>query len=244
MVRGAEAFRSVEGNIAGVVLVRCRRAPRCQRTHARSHAFCWDPGRSSNCPGCRKLGNGENAHALALFAIDPAGRVCLDLGASTGGFTDVLLQGGAARVYAVDVGRGQLAPRLGQDARVVVVDGTNARDLGSAHVPEPVELITCDVSFVGLRLALPAALALAAPAAHLIALIKPQFEVGKGRVGKGGVVRDTELHEEVCARLSRWLAEGVGWTVLGLCESPITGPRGNREFLVAARLEALYQSMA
>lgn len=174
------------------------------------------------------------AHALDHFAIDPRGLVCLDIGASTGGFTDVLLACGAARVYAVDVGRGQLAWKLRQDERVVVLEGTNARYLGRDEVPEPVALITCDASFIGLRTVLPAPLALAAPGARLIALIKPQFEVGKARVGKGGVVRDPGLHKEVCEEIGAWLADLPGWRVRGLSESPIRGPEGNREFLITA----------
>lgn len=174
------------------------------------------------------------AAALDHFAIDPAGRVCLDVGASTGGFTDVLLARGAARVYAVDVGRGQLAWRLRTDPRVVVREGVNARHLSRTEVPDPVELITCDVSFIGLQTVLPAALALTAPGAHLAALIKPQFEVGKGRVGKGGVVRDPALHAEVCERITAWLAARPGWHVLGVTESPIAGAEGNTEFLIAA----------
>jgi 23S rRNA (cytidine1920-2'-O)/16S rRNA (cytidine1409-2'-O)-methyltransferase len=173
-------------------------------------------------------------HGLDHFAIDPAGMAALDIGASTGGFTDVLLQRGARRVYAVDVGRGQLDWRLRGDPRVVVLEKINARYLRREHVPEPVDLVVCDVSFISLELALPAPLALAAPTALLIALIKPQFEVGKGQVGKGGVVRDAALHEAVCARIARWLAEDQGWRVRGVIASPITGPKGNREFLVAA----------
>jgi 23S rRNA (cytidine1920-2'-O)/16S rRNA (cytidine1409-2'-O)-methyltransferase len=175
------------------------------------------------------------AHGLDAFAIDPAGLVCLDLGASTGGFTDVLLARGAARVYAVDVGHGQLAWRLRQDPRVVVLERTNARALSATLVPEPVGLIVCDVSFIGLTLALPAALALAAEEAALVALIKPQFEAGREHVGKGGVVRDLEVHSAVCAGIEAWLAARPGWRVLGVCESPITGPSGNVEFLIAAR---------
>ncbi len=178
------------------------------------------------------------AHGLEHFGIDPAGLACLDIGASTGGFTDVLLSCGAARVYAVDVGHGQLAWKLRRDDRVVVLDKTNARNLTAEQVPEAVALIVCDASFIGLQTVLPAAMALAAPGASLVALVKPQFEVGKGRVGKGGVVRDPELHREVCARIDTWLASRPGWRVRGLCESPITGPQGNKEFLIAARLEA------
>jgi 23S rRNA (cytidine1920-2'-O)/16S rRNA (cytidine1409-2'-O)-methyltransferase len=174
------------------------------------------------------------AAALDHFAIDPTGMVALDVGASTGGFTDVLLQRGAARVYAVDVGHGQLDWRLRNDPRVVVLEKLNARHLSRQHLTEPVDLVVCDVSFISLELALPAALALAGPDALLIALIKPQFEVGKGQVGKGGVVRDPALHQAVCARISRWLGAHCGWRVQGVIESPITGPKGNREFLLAA----------
>jgi 23S rRNA (cytidine1920-2'-O)/16S rRNA (cytidine1409-2'-O)-methyltransferase len=175
------------------------------------------------------------AHALDHFAIDPAGAVALDIGASTGGFTDVLLRRGAAKVFAVDVGHGQLDWRLRRDARVVVLERCNARHLTHNEITEPPALIVCDASFIGLETVLPAALALAAADAALVALIKPQFEVGKGRVGKGGVVRDPALHADVCQRIAAWLAAQPGWTVLGVTESPIQGPDGNTEFLVAAR---------
>ena len=174
------------------------------------------------------------AHALEHFGLDPTDAVALDIGASTGGFTDVLLAHGAAHVYAVDVGRGQLAWKLRQDSRVAVREGVNARALNSTDVPEPPTWIVCDASFIGLQVLLPAALGLAAPDATLVALIKPQFEVGRERVGKGGVVRDPALHAEVCERVRAWLT-GVGWNVLGMTESPIQGPAGNREFLIAAR---------
>ncbi len=174
------------------------------------------------------------AHALDHFAIDPAGAVAIDVGASTGGFTDVLLTKGAAKVYAIDVGHGQLAWKLRNDPRVVVRERTNARHLTAAEVPETVDLVVCDASFIGLETVLPAAMALANPGAILVALIKPQFEVGPARVGKGGVVRDPVLHDEVCARIAAWLPE-QGWAVLGIEPSPILGPEGNREFLVAAR---------
>jgi len=177
------------------------------------------------------------AHALDHFAIDPTGAVALDIGASTGGFTDVLLQRGAAKIFAVDVGHGQLDWRLRQDERVVVLERCNARHLTRSEIPQAPDLVVCDASFIGLETVLPAALALAAPGAALIALIKPQFEVGKGRVGKGGVVRDPALHEEVRARIAAWLAAQPGWTVLGLTESPLRGPEGNVEFLIAARRE-------
>ncbi len=174
------------------------------------------------------------AHALDRFGIDPKGLDCLDVGASTGGFTDVLLARGAAKVTAVDVGRGQLAWKLRNDARVVVRERTNARHLSRAEVPEPIDLVTCDASFIGLETVLPAPLALTAPRARLVALIKPQFEVGKGRVGKGGVVRDSDLHQAVCARIEAWLNAREGWHVLGVSQSPILGPEGNKEFLIAA----------
>ncbi len=175
------------------------------------------------------------AHALDYFDIDPTGAICLDIGASTGGFTDVLLSRGAARVYAVDVGTGQLDWKLRNDPRVIVLERTNARYLNREHVPEPVDLIVCDASFIGLQTLLPAPLALAAPHARLVALIKPQFEVGRASVGKGGVVRDQALRQEVCERISDWLARAMDWAVLGLTESPITGPKGNVEYLIAAR---------
>ena len=174
------------------------------------------------------------AHALAHFAIDVAGFVALDVGASTGGFTDVLLQKGAAKVYAVDVGHGQLAWKLRQDPRVVVLERVNARYLTAEQVPEPPGIVVCDASFIGLETVLPAALSLAKPRAQLVALIKPQFEVGPERVGKGGVVRDPALHQEVCARIVAWLTER-GWEVIGVVESPIRGPEGHIEFLVHAR---------
>jgi len=174
------------------------------------------------------------AKGLSEFDIDPGGMTALDVGASTGGFTDVLLQNGAAKVYAVDVGRGQLHWKLRNDARVVVLEGTNARHLSRAEIPDAVDIVVCDASFIGLEKVLPAAMALAGPGALLIALIKPQFQVGKGEVGKGGVVRDPDLHARVCREAEDWLTGTMGWTVLGLTESPITGPQGNVEFLIAA----------
>ncbi len=178
------------------------------------------------------------AHGLVEFDINPTGLICLDLGASTGGFSDVLLQNGAAKVYAVDVGHGQLAWSLRNDKRVVVLERTNARYLTQREVPDEIGLIVCDASFIGLRTVLPAAMALAAPSAQLIALIKPQFEVGPERVGKGGVVRDLELHAEVRAEIGTWLEQQPGWSMLGTTASPIKGPQGNIEFLLAGRREA------
>jgi 23S rRNA (cytidine1920-2'-O)/16S rRNA (cytidine1409-2'-O)-methyltransferase len=174
------------------------------------------------------------AYALAHFGLDPAGRVCLDIGASTGGFTDVLLHHGAARVHAVDVGHGQLAWKLRADARVVVHERTNARSLTAAHVPDPIGALVCDASFIGLRTVLPAGLALCAPGAWAVALIKPQFEAGPAQVGKGGVVRDPAVHQAVCDTIRGWWAGVSGWSVLDVTESPITGPEGNREFLIGA----------
>lgn len=178
------------------------------------------------------------ARALEVFNLDPRGAVCLDVGASTGGFTDVLLQNGAAKVYAVDVGRGQLAWKLQSDERVVVMDKTNARNLTRSDIPEPVDAIVCDASFIGLETVLAAPLALAADGAFLVALIKPQFEVGRERVGKGGIVKDPALHEEVCRRIEAWIGALAGWRVIGITESPITGAEGNKEFLIAARCSA------
>ncbi|MBN9496380.1 MAG: TlyA family RNA methyltransferase [Alphaproteobacteria bacterium] len=177
------------------------------------------------------------AHAIEAFGIDVAGKTAIDVGASTGGFTDVLLTKGAAKVYAVDVGHGQLAWKLRNDPRVIVLEKTNARHLTVEIIPEAPDMVVCDASFIGLETVLPAALALAKPGAVVVALIKPQFEVGKDRVGKGGVVREPELHTEVRARIAQWLPR-IGWTVFGEDESPIQGPEGNREFLIAARKNA------
>jgi len=174
------------------------------------------------------------AHALTHFALDPKGAVAIDVGASTGGFTDVLLAHGAAKIYAVDVGHGQLAWKLRNDPRVMVLERTNARYLTAAEIPEPVDWVVCDASFIGLETVLPAALSLTKPNAIAIALIKPQFEVGPTRVGKGGVVRDPVLHQWVCERIGGWFARQPGWSVLGVTESPILGPEGNKEFLIAA----------
>jgi 23S rRNA (cytidine1920-2'-O)/16S rRNA (cytidine1409-2'-O)-methyltransferase len=173
-------------------------------------------------------------HGLTHFGFDVAGAVALDVGSSTGGFTDVLLSRGAAKVYAVDVGTNQLAWKLRQDPRVVVHEQTNARSLDSSIVPEPVDIIVCDASFIGLAKVLEAPLKLARPGANLVALVKPQFEAGRAEVGKGGVVRDSEVHERVCAEAAAWV-EGQGWRVLGIEPSPITGPEGNVEFLLGAQ---------
>ncbi len=174
-------------------------------------------------------------HALAHFDWSIDGAVVTDIGASTGGFTHVALTKGAKHVFAVDVGHGQLDWRLRNDPRVTVLERTNARHLTGESIPEPLDLIVCDASFISLKTVLPASLALAAPKARLVALIKPQFEVGKGQVGKGGVVRDPALHQEVCDTISTWVTGDVGWTVIGITQSPIQGPKGNIEFLIAAQ---------
>ncbi len=174
-------------------------------------------------------------HALTTFGLSPAGRVCLDIGASTGGFTDVLLARGAARVHAVDVGHGQLAWKVRADPRVVVHERMNARYLTRADIPEPIQALVCDASFIGLATVLPAPLELCASGAWAVALIKPQFEAGRALVAHGkGVVRDPAVHAEICERVRRWWESLPGWRATGLIESPITGPEGNREFLIGA----------
>lgn len=172
-------------------------------------------------------------HALAEFGWDVTGAVAIDVGSSTGGFTDVLLTRGAARVYAVDSGTNQLAWKLRQDPRVIVHEQTSARILTAAHIPEPIDLVVCDASFIGLAKVLERPLDFVRPGGRLIALIKPQFEAGRAEVGKGGVVRDPAVHERVCREVGDWLTGG-GWRTEGLTESPITGPEGNVEFLIAA----------
>jgi len=169
--------------------------------------------------------------------LSPEGRICLDAGASTGGFTDVLLAHGAAKVHAVDVGHGQLAWKLRNDPRVVVHEKTNARHLTDVVVANPIQVLVCAASFIGLSTILPACLALCTPGAWAVALIKPQFEAGPGAGGAKGVVRDPEVHRAVCTRVEAWWRGLPGWTVLGIEESPITGPEGNKEFLIAALLE-------
>jgi len=183
----------------------------------------------------------RGAHKLLAgldgFGIDPAGRVALDIGASTGGFTDVLLARGTARVHAVDVGQGELAWHLQQDSRVVVHDRTNARYLTPAQIGEAVDLLVCDASFISLTVILPAPLALLRPGGSLVALIKPQFEAGRADVGKGGVVRDAAVRARVCKMVGAWLADR-GLHVQAPIPSPITGPKGNREYLIAAQKPA------
>ena len=173
------------------------------------------------------------AHALDHFAIDVAGENAMDIGSSTGGFTDVLLTRGAAHVFAVDSGTNQLAWTLRQDARVTVLEKTSARILTRETIDRQCGLVVCDASFIALAKVLDRPLALAAPHCRVVALIKPQFEVGREEVGKGGVVREEALHQRVCGEVRGWL-EGLGFSVEGLVQSPITGPRGNVEFLVSA----------
>ena len=172
-------------------------------------------------------------HGLTHFGFDVTGEIGLDVGSSTGGFTDVLLSRGAAKVYAVDVGTNQLAWKLRQDPRVVLQEQTNARFLTAEQVPEPVDVVVCDASFISLAKVLEAPLKLAKPGAKLVALVKPQFEAGREEVGKGGVVRDPSVHERVCTQAKVW-GVAQGWTVLGTVQSPITGPEGNIEFLLGA----------
>ncbi|WP_343348030.1 TlyA family RNA methyltransferase [Sphingomicrobium sp. XHP0239] len=175
-------------------------------------------------------------HGLSHFGFDVTGLTALDVGSSTGGFTDVLLTRGAAKVYAVDVGTNQLAWKLRSDERVVVHEQTNARSLTAEVIDEPPQMVVCDASFIGLAKVLDAALDLAAPEAMLIALVKPQFEAGRAEVGKGGVVRDPAVHDRVCREAAVWV-ESKGWAVAGVEQSPITGPEGNVEFLLGARKE-------
>jgi 23S rRNA (cytidine1920-2'-O)/16S rRNA (cytidine1409-2'-O)-methyltransferase len=176
-------------------------------------------------------------HALTHFGWDVTGAVAIDVGSSTGGFTDVLLTRGAARIYAVDSGTNQLAWKLRQDDRVIVHEQTSARALTEAHIAEPIDLIVCDASFISLAKVLDVPLRFAAPGARLISLIKPQFEAERGEIGKKGVVRDPAVHARVCDAVAHWLA-ARGWTVAGIVQSPITGPEGNVEFLIAATLDA------
>lgn len=174
------------------------------------------------------------AHAIDHFGLDASGVTAIDVGSSTGGFTDVLLANGAVKVYAVDVGKGQLAWKLRTDDRVVVLEGQNARRLTAEHIPEPVTAIVCDASFIGLATILPTPMSFAASGAWIAALIKPQFEAARSDVGKNGVVKDPDVRKAVVDRIQNWLANDMGWQVKGITESPITGAEGNVEYLIAA----------
>ena len=174
------------------------------------------------------------AAALDRFALSPQGLPCVDLGASTGGFTQVLLQRGARKIFAVDVGHGQLHADIAADPKVVSLERTNARDLTSADFSEPVQALVCDVSFISLKLALAPVLDLMAPGGWAVALVKPQFEVGHDGVGKGGIVRDAGAQDAALRDIAFWLNSQKDWRVLGTMESPIPGGDGNREFLIAA----------
>ncbi|GAA4017537.1 TlyA family rRNA (cytidine-2'-O)-methyltransferase [Sphingomonas swuensis] len=175
-------------------------------------------------------------HGLDEYGIDPTGMTCLDVGSSTGGFTDVLLSRGATKVFAVDVGTNQLAWKLRQDERVVVHEQTNARHLTTEQIPEPIDLLVCDASFIALAKVLDKAVGFVRPSGHAVLLVKPQFEAGRSEVGKGGVVRDEAVHARVVAEAEQWIASR-GWSIVGATRSPITGPEGNVEFLLAARKE-------
>jgi 23S rRNA (cytidine1920-2'-O)/16S rRNA (cytidine1409-2'-O)-methyltransferase len=179
-------------------------------------------------------GGTKLAAAMEHFHLSSEDRVCLDIGASTGGFSEVLLLDGATRVYAVDVGHGQMHPRLRRDPRLVVCDGVNARDLGAARLSERPVAVTVDVSFIGLRLVLPPALEFAQAGAWMVALVKPQFEVGRDYLGKGGIVRDSERQAQAVAEIKAFITQ-ARWKVLGHIDSPILGGDGNREFLIAAQ---------
>lgn len=194
----------------------------CRIKYERAHPFV--------SRGALKL-----AGALNRFELSPYELTCLDLGASTGGFTEVLLARGAERVVCVDVGHGQLDPKIARDPRVTSLEKLNARDLAASHLPAPPRAIVADLSFISLKLALPPALRLAASGAWLVALVKPQFEVGREMVGKGGIVKDAAAAEAALAEIARWLVDEQHWSVIGTMESPVVGGDGNREFLIAAR---------
>lgn len=174
-------------------------------------------------------------HALSSFNLSPQGLNCLDIGASTGGFTDVLLTNGANKVYAVDVGHGQLAWKIRSDERVIVHEKCNARYLTADLVPDPIHVVVCDASFISLKTVLPAALSLCQSGGWAVALIKPQFEAGREHIGSKGVVRDPEIHDKVCQEIRSWWENLEDWDILGIETSPITGPEGNVEFLIAAK---------
>lgn len=222
----AEAQEAIE---AGKVFSDGRRVVKASQSLNETCHIKYEPAHPYVSRGATKL-----VEALNHFGLDPYGRVCLDIGASTGGFTEVLLLRGAAKIYAVDVGHGQLDPKIAKEARVVSLEKTNSRDLSSRIIPQKPQAIVADVSFISLRLALPPALTMAEKGAWLIALVKPQFEVGKENIGKGGIVKDEAVQAAALDDIARWLAEDRKWSVLGTMDSPITGGDGNREFLIAA----------
>ena len=173
-------------------------------------------------------------HALNYFSFIPSGKVCLDIGASKGGFTDVLLHFNSKKVYSIDVGHRQIDEKIRKDKRVISLEKTNSRYLTKKDIPDPIDFIVCDVSFISIRKAIPAALELASPKAKLICLIKPQFELTKREIGKKGVIRDPVLHKKVCFEVTQWINSLEGWSTVGLIPSPILGSKGNKEFLLAA----------
>lgn len=208
-----------------------------RRSDKPGHAIKDDQEVSLKHTGPRWVSRGAHKllKGLSHFEIDVTGAVAIDVGASTGGFTEVLLHHGAAKVFAVDVGHGQLAWGLRQDSRVVVLEKTNARYLSGAEITEPADIVVCDASFISLEKVLPSALALTGSTAWCCALIKPQFQAGRTEVSRGGVVRDARIHERVCSEVASWLDGLAGWQVEGVTKSPIQGPSGNIEFLIAAR---------
>jgi len=223
----AEAQEAIE---AGKVFFAGRRVTKPSQLMNETGPIKYERAHPYVSRGALKLGA-----AINHFKLDPHGLVCLDIGASTGGFTEILLLRGAVKVYAVDVGHGQLVPKIANDPRVVSLEGVNARDLSARQIPKRPQAIVADVSFISLKLALPNALAMAQSGAWLIALVKPQFEVGKENVGKGGIVKDEAAQDAALAEISRWLSEDQRWSVIGTTPSPIAGGDGNREFLIAAR---------
>ena len=222
----AEAQEAIE---AGKVFFAGRRVTKPSQLMNEAGPIKYERAHPYVSRGALKLGA-----AINHFKLEPHGRVCLDIGASTGGFTEVLLIRGAAKVYAVDVGHGQMNPKLVNDPRVVLLEGLNARELSTKQIPQKPQAIVADVSFISLKLALPRALAMSESGAWLVALVKPQFEAGKENVGKGGIVKDQAAQNAALAEIERWLREDQAWCVLGTMESPIKGGDGNREFLIAA----------
>ncbi|MBS0275830.1 MAG: TlyA family RNA methyltransferase [Proteobacteria bacterium] len=222
----AEAQEAIE---AGKVFFSGRRVIKPSQTLNETGRIQYERAHPYVSRGALKL-----AGALNRFKLEPHGLVCLDIGASTGGFTELLILRGAVRIYAVDVGHGQMNPKLIEDPRVVLLEGVNARDLAAKQIPQKPQAIVADVSFISLKLALPAALEMAEKGAWLIALVKPQFEAGRENVGKGGIVKDEAAQQSALAEISRWLSEDRKWSVLGTMESTIKGGDGNREFLIAA----------